>query len=301
VEAEIRSQPAFLAGFLREDLPRAPPGSVFCGAGDSFAAAMIAARLSRGNHVAAEPYELVLDPSIARGRTVYFVSASGRTASNLTAAKAVEGMAEERVAVMANPSGGLLEAVDSAIFLPYRGAPRLPGTLSFSLSLLALVRLASASRGCDFRRAYSAAERGAAHVLLSSGGTTWFLGNGPAFPAAAYSALKVNEVLGWRSQHAMLEEFGHAPVFSLQEGDTVNVFQDFDPLGLGRRVSISLRRLGFESAALPAFGGNPLESVFRIVFQSQLAVVTKAADLGLTRPYFSTAKAKLALSDRMIY
>lgn len=301
VEAEISSQPAALEQFLREDLGQAPPGSVFTGAGDSLAASLTASCLSSRKHMAIDPYELVANPAIAKGRSVYFVSASGRTASNIAAAKAVKTLAKERVAVTANPMGGLVGATDSALFIPCRSAPRLPGTLSFSLSLLALMKLALGGFRCDFRRAHNRAQRGAARVAISEKGVSHFLANGPAFPICLYSALKVNEMLGGRAQCNMLEEFGHAPLFALKEEDTVNIFRAFDPLSLGRKLSRSLRTKGFSSSMISISVSNPQERIFELVFLSQLAVLGRAKSMGLSQPYFVLAPEKLAISDRMIY
>ena len=301
VEAEVSAQPAALEKHLREELAPAPPGSVFAGAGDGFAAAWIASCLSSRKHVAVDPYELVADPALAKGRSVYFVSTSGRTASNIAAAKRVRGIAKERTAVTANAAGGLVNATDSAIFIPYRSVPRLPGTLSFTLTLTTLLKLAVGSFECDFRGAYSKAERDSAKVHLADRGVTHFLGNGAAFPAGLYSALKVHEVLGKRAQCTLLEEFSHAPLFALEKRDAVIIFRAFDPLGLGPKLSASLRGRGFDAVTIPPFRASPYDGVFHLVFLSQVAVIKRARSEGLPRPYFTLASEKLAVSDLMIY
>lgn len=301
VEAELSSQPAALKAFLHEDVTLAPPGSVFVGAGDGFAASWIASCLSSRKHIAVDPYELVSDPTLAKGRNVYFVSTSGRTSSNVAAARAVRRVAAERTAVTANVRGRLVEATDSAIFIPYKSVPRLSGTLSFSLSLLTLIKLTRGTFSCDFSRMYSRAERDVGEVLLSEKGVTHFLGNGAAFPVGLYSALKVYEILGERAQCSMLEEFNHALLFALDKRDAVNIFGAFDPLDLGERLSRSLQSRGFVASVIPSFGSNPQERIFYFVFLSQLAVVRRARSKGLSQPYFALTPEKLAVSDLMIY
>jgi fructoselysine-6-P-deglycase FrlB-like protein len=301
VEAEVSRQPAVLEAFLHEDLAEAPPGSVFVGAGDSFAASLIASSLSSGKHMALDPYELVSDPTLAKGRNVYFVSASGKTASNIAAARAVKTLARERTAVTAEFGGMLTEETDSAIFIPYRVAPRLPGTISFSLSLLTLLKLTEGGFDCDFARAHSKAERDAGKVLFSGNGVTYFLGNAAAFPICLYAALKVYEILGARAQCDMLEEFSHAPLFALGKRDTINTFGAFDPLDLGKKLSGSLRSKGFRASAISSFGSDPRERVFYFVFLSQLAVLRRAMSMGLSRPRFVLDPERLAISDSLIY
>jgi fructoselysine-6-P-deglycase FrlB-like protein len=301
VEAEVSSQPASLSAFLEEPLVRAPAGSIIVGAGDSYAASHIASHLSSMRHTALDPYELASSPALALGKTVYFVSVSGRTASNIAAAKAVAGFAKETTAITANPGGGLSDATDGAIFIPYKFSPRLPGTLSFSLSLLALLKLTEGRFACDFARMYSRAERDAGRIVFSERGTTHFLGNGAAFPACLYAALKVCEIMGSAVQCSLLEEFNHSAVFALNRGDAVNIICAFDPLGLGRKLSVSLRGHGFRASAIPAFGSNPQEQIFYFVFLSQLAVLRKAESKGLSRAYFVRAPGKLSISDSLIY
>ena len=252
-------------------------------------------------HAALDPYELASSPVLALGKNVYFVSVSGRTASNIAAAKAVAGFAKETIAVTANPRGGLSDVTDGAIFIPYKFLPRLPGTLSFSLSLLALLKLTEDSFACDFARMYSRAERDAGRIIFSENGTTHFLGNGAAFPTCLYAALKVYEIMGSAAQCSLLEEFNHSAVFALDKGDAVNIICAFDPLGLGRKLSVSLRSHQFRAFTIPVFGSNSQEQVFYSIFLSQLAVLRKAKSKGLSRAYFIRAPEKLSISDSLIY
>jgi hypothetical protein len=252
-------------------------------------------------HAALDPYELTSSPALALGKNVYFVSVSGRTASNIAAAKAVAGFAKETTAVTANPRGGLCDVTDSAMFIPYKFLPRLPGTLSFSLSLLALLKLTEDSFACNFARMYSRAERNAGRIMFSEKGTTHFLGNGAAFPTCLYAALKVYEIMGSAAQCSLLEEFNHSAVFALDRGDTVNIICAFDPLGLGRKLSVSLRSRQFRAFTIPVFGSNPQEQIFYSIFLSQLAVLRRAKSKRLSRAYFIRAPGKLSISDSLIF
>lgn len=301
VEAEVSAQPAILQKALQEELPAAPPGSVFVGAGDSLAACRVASCLSSLRHIAVDPYELVTDPGLAEGRRVYLVSTSGRTASNVKAAEAIKGKVRERIAVTAGTSGRLLEVTDGAIFIPYTPLARVPGMMSFSLSLLTLLKLVSGDFRCSFSKIYTEAVRSAKKVVLSQKGTTYFLGNGATVPVCLYAALKVHELLGAPARCLPVEEFGHAPIFGLRRADTVNCLLAQDPLDLGRRLSTRLRDEGYKAVAPQSCGSNLYERIFYFVFLSQLAALTAAKSRGLSRPYFISARKKLGISDYLIY
>ena len=274
---------------------------MFVGAGDSYVASSAACCVSEMRHRALDPYELISAPGIAKGRTAYFVTVSGNTAATVSAARAVEGVAERRVAVTANVKGRIVDAIDEVIFVPCEYVPRLSGTLSFSLSLLVLTKLACSRFRCDFPSVYSQARHDAKKLRFSDHGCTFFLGNHAAFPIGQYSALKVSEFLGARAQAERLEEFSHAPLFSLQKGDAVNVFCAFDPLRAGQKLTASLLKRGFSVRAILPFGSNHFEQVFYMVFLAQLAVLQRARSIGRSSPYFVSAKGKLAVSDSMIY
>ncbi|MDA4128929.1 MAG: hypothetical protein OK422_05705 [Thaumarchaeota archaeon] len=301
VKDQIARQPEILGSFFRESLPRAPPGSLFVGAGDSYASSSIASHLSSTRHLALDPYELISARDIAMGRTTYFVTMSGNTSSNVAAAGAAKGLAKRRVAITANAKGKITDVVDEVIFIPCEYVPRLPGTLSFSLSLLVLLKLACGRSKCDFARVNSQARREAKKLLFSDRGTTYLLGNNAAFPIGQYSALKMYELLGARAQAERLEEFNHAALFSLRKHDAVNIFCAFDPLHIGEKLATSLHDGGFNATAIPPFGSNPFEYVFYLIFLAQFAVLQKAKSEGRSRPYFLNAKGKLAVSDSMIY
>ena len=301
VRAEVSSQAQALEAYLAERVAPAPAGSICVGAGDSFVAASVAARLSPTKVFAFTPYDLMADPSASRGRHVYFVSASGRTKANVAAARSMKGVAARTFAVTSDPGGPLSRATDSTLALPCKVVPRTPGTLSFTLALLALVKLTTTSPACDFEGAFALAERDAPKVLFSESGTTHFVGNGPASPISLYAALKVSEVLGAPAQWGMLEEFGHAPLFSLRRPDTVNAFGAFDPLRVAPKLARLLKKRGFGASAIPAAPGTSLDAVFHLTFLAQLSVLRRAERKGMAAAYLSRSPEKLAVSDSMIY
>ena len=298
--AEAAGQPGVLARFAHQELPRARRGSIFVGAGDSYAAALAGFSASGGRCMALDPYVLASAPEIADGADVYIVSVSGRTSSNALVAKRVRGHARRTFAVTAVQESRLAGLADRVIGLPMTYHPRQPGILSFSLSLLAVLKMAGMSEPCDFFGAFREAKGG---KLGYSGrrGITYFLGNSLAHPAALYAAAKNYEILGAKAQAELLEQFSHLELFALGRSDFVNAFAFSDPAGVARRLSKALSKQGYPSKVVRGWGRTPMERLFHAVFLVQLSVLDAAAERGLTAPWFLSLRRTLNVSDQMIY
>jgi len=294
---EVERQPEVLAEFARRRLPKAHSGSIFVGAGDSFAAAQMGFFATGCSHIALDPYVLASDPKVAEEREVYFVSVSGRTKSNARAASRVKPYAKRTIALTAVPGAPLTGLTDSLVRLPVAYMPRTPGMLSFTLSALAVMKISGAGGRCDFGKAFE--EAGKEDIAFAQGsGTTYFLGNWLAFPVSLYAAAKTYEILGAKAHAEFLEEFNHLELFSLDRLDTVNSFSCFDPSGLAAKLSGILSR---RSPVIRHWGRSPLEKVFHAIFQVQLSVLDEGRRRGIRAPRFLTRRDSLAASDRMIY
>jgi hypothetical protein len=295
---EAERQPGELSKFVKVSLPKSPGGSIFVGAGDSYAAALAGFYASRGRCIALDPYALASEPEAADGAEVFFVSVSGRTSSNVLASAKVRGRAKKTVAITAVERSPLAKNVDETVLLPFDYVPRTVGLLSFSLSAMAVLKIVGGGR-CDFQKIFDEAKVDCGGFELAKG-TTYFLGNSLAYAAAIYSSAKVYEVLGARAHAEALEEFSHLELLSLRSSDVVNVFSAFDPMGMSKKLRGALSKEGFRSAALPARGRSAAENFFHSVFAAQLWCLVEARRKGLTKPRFLGAK-RLRVSDSMIY
>lgn len=302
VKGEVERQPSELAALLSSwKGEKARRGSIFVGAGDSLATALCASHLSHLGMRAMDPYVLHESPETARAKDVYFISVSGRTVANIATAKRISRLCRRRIAITANEESPLASQVDAVVRIPYTGAPRLPGTLSFSLSLLTTLLLTQPSVNCDFERVFEESRKSSRKFSNSGSGVTYILGNNAAHGIALYAAAKLNELIGVRSHPEFLEEFSHMELFSLSKLDSVNVFPLFDSKKLAERLRDSLTAAGYACKVLDAWGRNDVERVFHLAFLSQFAVLEEAMNRGLTRPYFQLEKELLRISDRMIY
>ena len=302
VRKEIGRQPSELGAFLSSwKSENARRGSIFVGAGDSFAAALCASQLSHLGIRAMDPYALHESPELARGNDVYFVSVSGRTRANIATAKKISRLCRRSLAITADERSPLASQVDTVTRIPYSGAPKLPGTLSFSLSLLITLLLTLPTVRCDFKAVFNKSRKSSRKFSISDSRVTYILGNNAAYGVSLYAAAKLNEFLGGRSHTEFLEEFSHMELFSLSRLDSVNVFPLFDPKRLGERLRDSLTPAGYSCVVLDSWGRNDVEQIFHSVFLAQLAVLEEAVKRGLTRPYFHLERELLRTSDRMIY
>ncbi len=297
---EVEGQPGALRRFSGKGMPKAPRGSIFVGAGDSYAAALAGFYGSRGRCIALDPYTLDSAPELAEGAEVFFVSVSGRTASNVAAASRARRIAKRITAITADGTSRLAELADEVVVLPMAYVPKIPGMLSFGLTLVAVLKIAGADVGCDFGEALAGAEKDARSLAWGKG-TTYFLGNSLGYPAALYAAAKTYELLGAKAHAELLEEFSHMELFSLGRSDVVDVFACFDPKGASGKLRKALGEQQYECRVVPSRGSSDAGRLFHAVFTSQLAVVNRARRLGLMRPKFLLAGGRLRASDHMIY
>jgi len=63
--------------------------TIFCGTGDSFVASLLAEALSNNTVRAADPLDLLKNKSLSKNKTVYLISLSGNTISNIKVAKKI--------------------------------------------------------------------------------------------------------------------------------------------------------------------------------------------------------------------
>jgi len=225
MEREIHNQVEDLPAFARElgkhdrfrDLD--PSSMIFTGSGDSLASSLFAHYLSQMQALAADPYELQLHPKVAKNKTLFITSISGKTRTNMQLAKRVRGLAKKRVAITANPESPLAKECDDVIRLRYESLGILTsGTASFSASILAVASLIRRLPKLDSlpvveRRAAEWARRLRVHPR----GELLFVGSGTGYALAMYAAFKIHEVLGLPAQYQHTEQLGHSQLFSLQE------------------------------------------------------------------------------------
>src|SRR5713101_488777 len=113
ISNQIQDLPGFASHLLKTLVPKLQPSTlIFAGSGDSYAAAVFAQELSRGEAIASDPYELLTNIRRTRGKNLVIISVSGRTRTNIELAKKAKGIARKRLAVTAHPESSLARECD---------------------------------------------------------------------------------------------------------------------------------------------------------------------------------------------
>jgi len=309
MEQEIHNQvedlPAFARALGKYDRFRNPDPSsmIFTGSGDSLASSLFAHYLSQMKAFAADPFELQLYPKVAKNKTIFITSVSGKTRTNIRLAKRVRGLAKKRVAITANPDSPLAKECDDVIRLRYRSPGILTsGTASFSASLLAVASLIRQLPKLDSLRIMEErAAEWARPLRVLRNGEFLFVGFGTGYALAMYAAFKIHEVLGLSAQYQHTEQLGHSQLFSLQEKSDNLLFLSPSSDKKTSEVFRVLSKSGFNAYLLKRDRRDPILGTLQVMFCLQHLALYLGRKMGLQECAFVTDKKRLALSSRLIY
>ena len=193
---------------------------IFTGSGDSLAAAKLAEAFSDFRVKALDPLDLLKNKSIATTKTVYFVSISGNTISNIKVART----AKKSIAITSRPKSRLAKACNHSIILQSPNSDVFTaGSISFLESALTCITLVSPiliPKIDMFKKAVTATKN------FKTSKRIFVLGNMHTYPVAMYCAAKFYELLGYYAHYERLEQFSHMELFSAKKGDTVVIFEE---------------------------------------------------------------------------
>ena len=295
-EADIHLQLEFLESFQRQPLllPRYYSNVIFSGSGDSFAASMLAEYFSGHAARSMDPMDLYKNRQLLRNRTVYFISISGSTISNIRSAK----IAPKSVAITANPDSMLAKSCTRIIPLQFPNAGIFTaGSIGFLSSALTCISLFEKFKIRQPARIFAKAKMAAKATCVS--GRIFLLGNSHTFPLAMYCAAKFYEILGIDAHYCRLEQFSHMELFSAKSGDTAIIFDE--PSSYGRRLENNLRSAGLAVFAPKLISDNMISRTLYFIFYSQLLPLFMAKSHGQNNCHFVMAKKLRNSSCNMIY
>ena len=306
MESDIARQPRAVSAF------EPPPAlgaagqrrAIFCGSGDSLAACMLAEAFSPHGARAADPLDLLKFPRAAADSDLYVVSVSGRTVSNVRAAR--EAAARDgcsATAITSSADSALAGACGRTVMLQMGNTDAsTAGTISFVDAALTCVSLVGRFERCDAAALLSEAEGAAARFpALGGRGAVTFLGNRMTYPLAMYAAAKMAEVLGADARYERIEQFSHMGLFSSRPGDTAVILEDDG--GHADRLASSLEEAGLRAvrAGGGGSGGGPVCRMLYLAFLAQAVPLRMAREEGRTECHFLSDGTQLGASNRMIY
>jgi len=243
-EKDVFSQSEFLRTFHPpKTLSKASQKNViFTGAGDSFVSCMLAEAFSNYLVKSVDPLDLLKNKTLVKDKTVYFVSISGNTISNIKVAK----MAKKSIAITSKPNSRLANVSNSSIILTSHSDVFTAGSVSFLESALTCISLVCPIKIPQNPKIFEKAMIDAKKSKL--GKRIFVLGSMHTFPIAMYCAAKFYEIVGYDVHFQRIEQFSHMELFSIQKGDTVIIFEERNSHNL--QLIQHLKKIGLFSVAL---------------------------------------------------
>lgn len=268
--------------------------AIFCGSGDSLAAAMLVESFSDKKIQAIDPLDLMKNPDIGKNKNVYFISISGNTSSNVKASE----LFKKTTAITANSDSKLGKICSKKILLDFPSSGVFTsGSIGFLASALTSISLISKIHIKEVMELFTKAIVESKKVKL--GKKIFILGNFHTFPIAMYGAAKYYELLGSNVQYCRIEQFLHMELFSAKSGDTVIILEEKNTHN--SKMFKNLKKLG-----LRVYQPNPgtkdkVSQVIFFIFFSQLVPLFQAKKNKQKDCYFVTAKKLRNASSNMIY
>ncbi len=268
--------------------------SVFCGSGDSLAAALLAESFSNNRIKTSDPLDLLKNPLLAKNKDGYLISISGNTISNVKAAK----LFKNKTAITSNFNSKLGKICRKKILLDYPSSGIFTaGSIGFLASALTCISLVSKIRISGIFDLFNQALTESKKVKL--GKKIFILGNLHTFPIAMYGAAKFFELLGSNVQYCRIEQFLHMEIFSAKTGDTVIIFEEKNTHN--SKIIKNLKKLGLKVYQPNLGKKDKISQVIFYTFFSQLAPLFYARKNKQKECFFVTAKKLRNVSSNMIY
>ena len=295
-EYDIKLQSEFLKNFKKQKplSVNHQKNVIFTGSGDSLASAMLAEVFSNFRVKSMDPLDLLKSKSIAKSKTVYFVSISGNTISNIRVAK----IAKKAIAITSKPKSRLAKSCKESIILQSPNSDVFTaGSISFlesALTCISLVRPIIIPKTNDiFKKAYSDAKKS------KIGKRIFVLGNMHTFPVAMYCAAKFYELLGYDAHFERIEQFSHMELFSAKKGDTVIIFEEKNKHNT--QLVKNLKNVDLDVIHPVSDSKNKISQIIYYTFFSQLLTLFEAKKRHKKNCHFVLAKKLRNVSDNMIY
>jgi fructoselysine-6-P-deglycase FrlB-like protein len=268
--------------------------TIFCGSGDSLAAAMLAEAHSDLKVRAADPLDLLKNQQITKKHNVFLISISGNTISNIKVAK----LARKSTAITSNPKSKLSKACSRTILLKFPNSDVFTGgSISFLQSALTCISLVANFNIPDGTKIFQKAIKETRKIKFTK--RIFILGNLHTFPIAMYGAAKFYELLGLDAHFERIEQFSHMELFSAKKGDTVIIFEEKNPHNI--QLVKNLKKVGLK-VFQPTLGSkNKIEQFLFFTFVAQLVPLFESKRKKQKDCHFVISKNLRNASNQMIY
>ena len=294
-EKDLKMQTEFLKNFKKQKplSDKQQKNTIFTGSGDSLASAMLAEAFSDFKVRAMDPLDLAKNKTIAKNNTIFFVSISGNTISNIKVAR----IAKKSIAITSKPHSRLAKTCNQSIILQSPNSDVFTaGSISFlesALTCISLVSLIMIPKINLYKKAYSDAKKAKIRKRI------FVLGNQYTYPVAMYAAAKFYELVGFDAHYERIEQFSHMELFSAKKDDTVIIFEEKNPHNT--LLTTNLKKVGLNVILPDVTFTDKISQIIYYTFFSQLLPLFEAKKLGKKDCNFVLAKKLRKVSDNMIY
>ena len=279
------------------------------GSGDSYTCALLMEYLLDHRMLAYHPSAILNCPRVLSNHEIFFISASGRTRSNIEAAKMARKIGLKTTAITARARSPLEEVCNETFKLDYLHSPQSSNTsiLEYSATVtfsMALIGIDINLNILDKIMKYARQQVDQSGIDLTTRfKSILFLGDGLSYPLANYGALTMNELFGLRSFGYLLDDYYHAPLFSLKKLDRV-IILDYGKMK--NSMAVNFQKKIKKAHALAYYFQPPseishFENILSSIFVIQIIGLTIAEKLKIDKPYYMSKKGLLKLSSRLIY
>jgi Predicted phosphosugar isomerases len=189
--------------------------TIFFGCGDSYAVSMAISEIVNCNF--GDPYEWQFK-KLPKGKIFVFVSVSGRTNANINLAKKAKKDGNKIIVITGNDFSELASVADDVININYKERIILPGTLSFTKSLISSFSLFGLE--INFESLYKEINNIFKTKFGFFNGDTLFIIASPAYyPLSYYLKAKIAEAIGLKAIAERIELFNHVDLFYVERED----------------------------------------------------------------------------------
>ena len=305
---DVYSQVKYLQG-LRLPKSGCIRSGLFVGSGDSYTCALLMEYLSKHTMLAYYPSDLLHCPQMLSDHEIFFISASGRTRSNIEAAKIARKFGIKTTAVTARSKSALEEACSNTINLDYlhHGQSSNTGILEFTATVITCMALIGININLNSLDRIMNDARSLVNLygvdLTRRPPSILFLGGGISYPLASYGAFKMHELFGFRSFGYLLDDYYHSPIFSLKKSDCVFVLDHSNVKNsMSANFHNKLKKIHDRSYYFqPKVRQSIFEQILFSIFVVQILSLTIAENLEIDKPYYLSNKKILKLSSSLIY
>jgi fructoselysine-6-P-deglycase FrlB-like protein len=226
------------------------------------------------------------------------------------AAKVAKKMNVKTIAITANSNSELARLCDRVVNIDYN-IPKVvtsgsAGFLSTMLSCISLLAGAKVSKK-NLQCAHQAAKTEVNELISQIPDTPssiLYLAEGLLYPVAWYGSLKINEVLGVKSYPYSIEEYCHAPLFSIKKDDTIIILggtKNKKGVASGNEIVKKLEKSNFSIFLLDLSQSSAIGTLLQAIFSVQLLALRKAKKRGMTECFFVQNQDLLNISSACIY